>query len=594
MIFEKSRRTNFILLFKTIREVCPFRVFISLITILLEKTNGILFSVLLVKYIVDHYKIGLEIVNIIVIFSICGVFQIINKILSSYYYNIYVPTSNIKIEKHIRKKIYDKAVQLDLSSYDTPELYEKFNLAMSDSSARIIELYENIICLIGSIYMVITIGVIMVTIQPLLIVFVLIPQIVSSIIGKRFNRTRYDYNNKQIQNQRIRDYVNRTFYYKEYILDQKNTNIHMALFCAFTESTRELLKIIRRDSKKISLFEYIFMITSDVIVYLGCITYCVLCVFIFQVMTISGCIVIINTLNNMIGALWQIGGLYIRIDKDILFLDNYIDFLNYPITILSGSKSFAKNKKTIIFDNVNFKYPNQEKYIFENLTFEVPHGKKIAIVGINGVGKTTLIKLLLRLYDPSGGSITCGNQNIKMYNLSEYRNAFGVLFQDFHVYAFPFGNNIAMDSDYDELSAINAIKMAELQNKVNQYDISLDDMLTNDIYEDGIQFSKGEMQKLALSRLFYKDYDFIILDEPFSNLDLFSEKIIYENLKKIFNEKTMIVISHRLASITDFDKIIVIDEGRIVEEGTHCKLINEKGLYYTMFIKQTEAYRDGE
>ena len=593
-MFILKKMKNIRLLFAIIKEVCPFRIFFSFFTIIIERTNSILFSVLLIKYIVDNFDAGLKLENIVLTFAFCGVFQIIAKLISTYYNDVYLPVSNIKIEKHVRNMIYDKARKIDLAAYDTPEIYKKFTLAMSDSSGRIIELFDNMVTLVGTIYMVITIGLILLSIQPIFIIFILIPQFTNLIIGKRFNKIQYEYNNEKNQNQRIRDYINRCFYNKEYTLDQRTTELHNSLFDLFRNSTSDLLGIIKRYSKKVVIYIYIYMTTSDVIVYLGGILFSVISVFFFHSMTISGCIVVINTLVNMCGAIWQIGGVYIKIDRDILFLDNFLDFLECSVKIKNGTEAFPGKDTSICLDKVTFRYPNSEKNTLENLTCEIPYGQKVAIVGINGVGKTTLIKLLLRLYDPTEGNIFCGQQNIKKYNLNDYRSSFGVLFQDYQLYAFSLANNISMDLDYNESTVLNAIRMVKLQGKIEQYNMFYNQMLTNDIDEMGIQFSKGESQKLALSRLFYKDYSFIILDEPFSNLDLLTEKSIYENLMAEFREKTVVVISHRLASITDFDKIIVMEEGQIIEAGTHQQLMETGGLYCTMFKKQADAYKDSE
>ena len=263
---NKKTWSNISILFDTIKEVCPFRVLYSIINIALEKTNSILFSVLLVKYIVDNFENGLSTHKIIGIFLITGLFQLITKIVGSHYYNIYVPQSNLKIEKFIREKIYNKSMQIDIKNYDSPEIYKKFTLAMSDSSGHIIQLYETFVSIIGSIYMVTTIGIIMLTINSVFIFFVLIPLLVNMIIGKKFNRLHYKYNNEKIQNQRIRNYVNRCFFYKEYTLDQKTTEIHNALINHFKNSTIDLLEIIKKNSGSIAAFEYIYMITSDVVV----------------------------------------------------------------------------------------------------------------------------------------------------------------------------------------------------------------------------------------------------------------------------------------------------------------------------------------
>ncbi len=594
MRVKKHTWNNFTILIKTIVEACPFRIIYSIINILLEKTNSILFSVLLVKYVVDNFENGLSYEKIIYIFVICGVFQIVTKLVGAHYYNVYVPISNLGIEKHIRKNIYNKAKRIDLKNYDSPEIYKRFTLAMSDSSGHIIQLYESLVSLLGSLYMVITIGIIMLTINPIFIIFVMIPLLVNMVIGKKFNRLHYKYNNEKILNQRIRNYVNRCFFYKEYTLDQKTTEIHNSLFNHFKNSTVDLLNIIRKNSKPIALFEYIYMITSDIVVYLGCILFSVCGVFVWKFMNISGCIVVINTLNNMIGALWQLGSLYIKIDKNLLFLENYSEFINLSNDILDGEEKIINQKSSIVFKNVSFHYLGEEQDVLHNVSFEIPYGQKLAIVGVNGIGKTTLIKLLLRLYDPTSGEIAFDGESIQKYNTTQYRSMFDVLFQDYQLYSFDIAANISMDSQIEAERALNSLLSTGLYEKTGEVCHKLSSPVGNDIEPGGLQFSKGERQKLALTRLFYNMKDYIILDEPFSNLDPITEKSIYDNLMQRLGDKTMIVVSHKLASISDFDKIMLIDSGSICEYGNHTELMLAKGLYYTMYNKQLEMFKDGE
>lgn len=594
MKFKKRNWSNLSLLFKTIKTVCPFRVAYSLINIALEKTNNILFSVLIVKYIVENFEHGLSTHKIINIFIVAGLFQLTTKLVGSYYYNIYVPKTNLKIEQYIREKIYNKAIQVDIKNYDSPEIYKKFTLAMSDSSEHIIQLYELFVSLIGSIYMVVTIGIIMLTINPIFVVFVLTPLLVNLVIGKKFNRLHYKYNNEKIQNQRIRNYVNRCFFYKEYTLDQKTTEIHNSLINHFRKSTTDLLEIIRKNSGSIAFFEYIYMVTSDVFVYLGCIMFSVFGIYAWDLMSVADCIVVINTLNNMIGALWQLGSLYVKMDKNLLFLENYTDFLKLSNDIVDGGGSIKNECASIIFKNVSFSYPNEKNSVLQNLNFEIRYGQKLAIVGINGIGKTTLIKLILRLYDPTNGEVIFDGKNIKQYITTEYRKKFNVLFQDYQLYSFTLAANISMDEKTDEVSAQNSLLKTSLDKKIKEVSNPLDWIVGNEIDSNGLQFSKGEKQKLALARLFYKKKKYIILDEPFSNLDPITEKSIYDNLMNEFRDETLIAISHRLPSISAFDKIMLIDSGHVAEYGNHDELMKAKGIYYMMYNKQMEMFKDGE
>lgn len=588
----KSNWNNMILLFKIIKKVCPFRMIYSIINIILEKTNSVLFNVLFVKYIIDNLEKRLTIEKILLVFGACGLAQLISKLVGFYYYNIYIPDSNLKIEEYICKSIYNKAQNIDLKNYDDPEIYEKFSLAMSNSSGQIIQIYELIISLLGSLYMVVAIGTIMLTINPILSIFIIIPLLINLIIGKKFNKLHYKYNNEKIKNQKVQNYINKCFFYKEYTLDQKTTEIYNSLFMHLKSSTFELLKIIDCDSKLIAWYEYIYMITSDVIVYLGCIIFSIFSIFIWKILSISECIVIINTLNNMIGALWQLGSLYIKVDKKLLFLENYTEFLNLSNDILDGKEKITDKNSNIIFKDVSFRYTNAKKNVIQHLSFEIPYGQKLAIVGMNGSGKTTLIKLLLRLYDPTDGEIIFDKKNIINYNITEYRNMFYVLFQDYQLYSFALGTNISMDSKFDAERVLKSLTYSGMNKKIMEVDDAINKIVGCEIDTNGLRFSKGERQKLALARLFYNRKDYIVLDEPFSNLDPVAERDIYNNLMKEFSDKTLIVITHKLVSISGFDKIMLIDCGQILEYGSHDELINAKGLYYTMYNKQMDMFEE--
>jgi ATP-binding cassette subfamily B protein len=245
------------------------------------------------------------------------------------------------------------------------------------------------------------------------------------------------------------------------------------------------------------------------------------------------------------------------------------------------------NQYEIEFHNVSFKYPNTDFYAIQNLSLKLHIGEKLAVVGMNGSGKTTMIKLLCRLYDPTEGEITLNGIDIKKYDYQEYMRIFGVVFQDFNLFAFSLGQNVAADVDYDKQKVADCCKEAGLTlNHLNP-----ETYLYKNFDESGVEISGGEAQKIALARALYKDVPFIVLDEPTAALDPVAEYEIYSKFNDIVGNKTAIYISHRLSSCRFCDDIAVFDKGRLVQRGSHDKLIQDSGgKYYELWNAQAQYY----
>ncbi|WP_408626146.1 ATP-binding cassette domain-containing protein [Anaerocolumna cellulosilytica] len=225
---------------------------------------------------------------------------------------------------------------------------------------------------------------------------------------------------------------------------------------------------------------------------------------------------------------------------------------------------------------------------------KITPGEKVAIIGYNGSGKTTLIKLILRLYDVTKGEVQLGNQNIKDYRLKQYRNLFGAVFQDYQVYAASIANNVTMDcytgtKDREE-KVKQALKESGVLEVMGKYPDGILTPVTKEFDGKGALFSGGEEQKLAISRVFYKDSPYIILDEPSSALDPIAEYNLNQTIKSVLKDKTIIFITHRLSTSRIADKIFMMEEGRIIEEGTHESLMELGGKYARMFQVQAEKY----
>lgn len=249
------------------------------------------------------------------------------------------------------------------------------------------------------------------------------------------------------------------------------------------------------------------------------------------------------------------------------------------------------NKYQIEFKNVSFKYPGTEKYVLQDLNFKLDIGKRLAIVGMNGSGKTTFIKLLIRLYDPTKGQILLNGIDIKNYDYDEYLRIFSVVFQDFKLFSFGLGQNVGANMEYDEEKVMESLREVGFKKRLDTLSMGLNTALYRDFDKDGMEVSGGEAQKIAMARAIYKDRPFIILDEPTAALDPISEYEIYTKLDEIVGDKTAIYISHRLSSCRFCDDIVVFHEGEIIQRGKHERLLKEEqGKYHELWNAQAQYY----
>lgn len=268
-------------------------------------------------------------------------------------------------------------------------------------------------------------------------------------------------------------------------------------------------------------------------------------------------------------------------------------YLDIPNAMYQGSLTTEKRrdrKYEVEFKDVSFKYPGSEHWALRHVNMKFKVGKRLAIVGENGSGKTTFIKLLCRLYDPQEGQILLNGIDIRKYRYDDYMNIFAVVFQDFQLLCQPLGANVAGNMEYDR--AYKALVDAGFGDRLKTMEKGLDTVVYKDLSDEGIEVSGGEAQKIAIARALYKDAPFLILDEPTAALDPIAEAEIYSKLDKIAGDKTAIYISHRLSSCKFCDEIAVFHEGKVIQQGTHAELTaEENGKYYELWNAQAQYYK---
>ena len=276
------------------------------------------------------------------------------------------------------------------------------------------------------------------------------------------------------------------------------------------------------------------------------------------------------------------------------YVKQYLDFMDIKNKKYEGTLPVEKrddDKFMIEFENVSFHYPGSEKNVLENFSIRFNIGERLAVVGRNGSGKTTFIKLLCRLYDPTEGRILLNGIDIKKYDYKEYLSLFSVVFQDFQIPAFTLGQAVAASQEYDEEHVNDAVKKAGLSSLAARMPYGNETYLTKEFDKTGVNISGGEAQKLAIARALYHDTPFVILDEPTAALDPIAEYEVYAKFDELIGTKTAVYISHRLSSCQFCNNILVIDDGKAVQRGSHEKLIDEEGFYAKLWKTQAKYYQ---
>lgn len=306
----------------------------------------------------------------------------------------------------------------------------------------------------------------------------------------------------------------------------------------------------------------------------------------------------VGFVETITGCITSYFAVFADIKYNTPFVEDYLAYFDIPQKMYQGSLTVEKrddNEYYVEFKDVSFKYPGSDTYALRHVNMKFKVGEKLAVVGMNGSGKTTFIKLMCRLYDPTEGEILLNGVNIKKYDYDEYLAMFSVVFQDFKLFSFTLGENVASGSDYDDDEVVSALNQSGFGERLTTMPNGIKTSLYKDFDKNGVEVSGGEAQKIALARALYKNAPFIILDEPTAALDPMAEYEIYSKFNEIVGDKAAIYISHRLSSCRFCDKIAVFDNGQIVQRGSHDELVADKsGKYYELWHAQAQYYTEQE
>ncbi len=494
--------------------------------------------------------------------------------------------------KKLNNKIFSKAISLDVSCYENPEFYDKYTRATQVVSSS----YYETVCycvatITGGIVALICVVTTVTIVNPLYLLFLLPVAFVFAIEHIR-SKVAFNLNKEMTTNNRIKAYIQRTMLLKDYSKDMRTSNIFAVMLQRFKAAIDANIVILKKYGVKLFLYGMLSSLFSDLIPIIGTYAFAGYQFIYTNTLTISGFSVVLSSINAVRQSTMNIARTYERLMQTALYFQHLRDFFDYEPQITDGGKD-AEEFESIEFRNVSFGYPGTDKKILKNISFRIERGETVAVVGVNGAGKSTLVKLLLRFYDADEGEILYNGINIKEYNVTSLRNSYATVFQDYKNFAVSVNENIMCHecTDEEKKLAEKALRQSGVWDKISSLPKGADTVLTREFDVDGVGLSGGENQKVSVARLFARNFQIAILDEPSSALDPVAEYGMYENLIKVTENKTVIYISHRLSSAVLSDKIIVLGGGEIIESGTHSELMACNGEYSRMFTLQASSYK---
>lgn len=583
--------SNIFFILKLMFKISPGLVIGEIVVELLTTLPNKLISVIGIKYIIDEIAQPDGIKHIFTALAIMVGIIIIENVANALFFELFAHRAREKLYLGIHSKLYEKAISLDLASYDDSSFYSDFILAIETSSENIRYILNIVRGYVAEIISFISIGAIMVSIDPVCLIIILVFVLSFLPVGRHTGNLQMKRREVMTEKYRKANYFSRLFYLPEFAGEMRMHSVTGLFFKRYRESADEIVKYQRIYVGKIDGWFFFQAVMVQIIGFM-----LVLTTYIGYQTIELGNLSPSDFVSTFNGAA--------QISASVLFLtvyslrsfterskmiEKYRTFLSTDFKIKDGYHVTDNSKAEIIeLKNVSFTYPGNDAPSLKNINMTIHPGEKIALVGYNGAGKTTLTNLLLRLYDVSDGEIVIGGRNIKDETVASHRDRFAAVFQDFKIFGATMGENVSLQVDYDKDRVLEALKHAGFTKPLPE---GTETVLLREFSDDGLSLSGGEEQKVAIARAFYKKCPYVILDEPSANLDPVSEYELNQSMTEAAADKTVVFISHRLSTTRHADRIYMMEKGEIVESGTHEELMALGGKYAYMFNLQAEKYK---
>lgn len=552
----------------------------------------VFFDAIFLREIVDGLDRNVGFSRIFAFILICGIVFACVNLYYGYVGHVVTPLETTRLYGGIYKKLYAKAKNVELRCYEDSDFYNRYTMAMDGADEKVAMIIANFWGIFSGGVATAFVFYFMYEIDHYAVLFIFCPLLGNFLFGNLKNKYEFKRYQKQAPNDKVLNYVNRAMYLPDYAKEIRLSKVFRLLRQQYHEATLSNVRIAKKYAFGVASFNFWRISFTFTAIFEGVLLYAIYRHQVTGSISLAQLTVMSSLMVAMTWILIHLFENIMAIMKNGLFISNLRTFMEYEEKIPENQDGIIPSKEfeLLEFDNVCFSYKDEET--IKNLSFALKKGEIVALVGHNGAGKTTIIKLLLRLYDPTSGVIRVNGVDIREYNLHAYREMFATTFQDFSIMGMTIKENVLMGRSYEaeEELVCRSLKRAGVYDKVMSLPKGIHTMMTKEFEEDGAVLSGGESQKIAVARTFAKDSPVKIFDEPSSALDPIAEYDLFQNIMREGKEHTMLFISHRLSSVKNCDKVFMLEGGRLVEEGSHEELMKQNGSYAKMYRKQAMNY----
>ncbi|MCI8364243.1 MAG: ABC transporter ATP-binding protein [Eubacterium sp.] len=557
----------------------------------------VFYSAYFIRYIIQAVTGGGAVSTVYFYIGMVSALMCVLILYDRYVDRVVKPLKEVELYQRMYSVFYHKAENVELECFEDTEFYNRYTMAVDQACEKMTKIVWEMTNIICAAIAGISTYVLMYRMDPRMLLFVLSPIVGSFVFGTIMNKLNFAIYREVTPDNRKTEYVNRVMYLGEYAKEMRLSNIFQVLKRTYEEAVAHRIQVVKSYISRLIPSAFLQFYLSYIIIFEGLLLYGAYQTMVVHRLSLADLSILSSMMVTASWILVRIGNSMMTCSQNGMFVYNIRTFMSYEEKIPEDARGDLPDQEieSIEFCHVSFSYRGG-KEVIHDLSFKIGKNESVALVGHNGAGKTTILKLLFRLYDPDAGQILVNGRDIREYDLEAYRNLFAAAFQDYKIFAYSVMDNILMERQVEdpEKVTVEALKRAGVYEKVMSLPQGIHTMLTKEFEEEGAVLSGGEYQKIVVARAFANPASVKVFDEPSSALDPIAEYDLFQAILEESRDHIMFFISHRLSSVKDADVVYMLEEGCLIEQGTHEELMGQNGKYARMYRMQAKNYQPEE